>query len=637
MQYSSLKILLIDADPTGVQRLHRLLGPVEGMRFKLAHVELLKKGLYWLKKEQFDVVLLELGSEVENSLKAIGRIRVIAPKTPVVALGPAVEAELEIRSLSEGAQEFLPKDKMTAVDIVGAMRRAVARSQARAAPAAMTFSAAPPAPSSDPGAVVEEAETAAPAPPSAEVEIERSTPLSEASTMPAAAPTMPVVEPAMPAEVQKMPAEAAELPLAPPTEPVPLEADIVVESAGQTAADTESRARIDHSDVEVPPPPESDASVGLHEAVEPPGFLSFGTALDKVLQDHAEPSEPAPAPSPKEESPLETESSTADAFPTSDPLSEQTEVAREKAHGSTAPRALSDTVEKKYTAIVETARGLFEAAEKKSEPDGTKVMEAIWQTLEELRRSNELLEESVRQRRDYHSWEKRGANVAILSMRLGVALESDERRCMALGLCGMIHDVGMLTIPRDVLDSPRFTPEQLEMLRQHPLESRKIVEQLGSSFEWVGDIVSQVHERRDGGGYPRGLKGDQIHEVARILGLADTYEAMAHPRPDRKARSTYDALKEIVDWRNQQFDRSIIKALIGIVSIFPLGSLVQLNNGEIGRIVRVSANFPTRPSLEIILDSQGRRIEYTRFVVLENEPLLTIVDPAIPEDVLRSA
>ena len=126
-----------------------------------------------------------------------------------------------------------------------------------------------------------------------------------------------------------------------------------------------------------------------------------------------------------------------------------------------------------------------------------------------------------------------------------------------------------------------------------------------------------------------------IELIRGIATDADTYEAMSHPRPDRKARATYDALKEIVDRRNYQFDRRIIKALISIVSIFPLGILVQLSNGEVGRVVRVSRNFPTRPSVEIILDPQGKTVNYTRFVVLENEPLLTIVDPAIPEDVLR--
>ena len=289
-----------------------------------------------------------------------------------------------------------------------------------------------------------------------------------------------------------------------------------------------------------------------------------------------------------------------------------------------------------YGQLVEAAEMVFSAAAKGGTPDENALLSALRRTFEALRQSDELLSETVRQRRESRTLPRRAAHTAVLAMRIGMEIGYDERRCMALGLCALMHDLGMLEVPEDLLNSRRLTPEQREILHRHPIESQRIVTAFGPSFAWIGKIVVQVHERRDGSGYPQGLRGDQIHEMARIIGLADTYEAMAHPRADREARVTYHALKEIIDQRNALFERRLIKALINIVSIFPLGSLVKLNNGEIGRVIGTSRMHPTRPKLEILIDARGHRLTEPRPIDLEDEPMLYIVDPAIEEDVLEN-
>ena len=300
-----------------------------------------------------------------------------------------------------------------------------------------------------------------------------------------------------------------------------------------------------------------------------------------------------------------------------------------------APTASLGEIGQIYRQMVEAATAIFDAAAKKMVPDSVAIIGAVRQAYVQLRQGDELLAEIVRQRRNFRSWPERAANVAILSMRLGMEMETDKRRCLALGLCGLMHDVGMLTIPPAVLDKFKLSSKQLKLLHQHPVRSQQIIQGFGASFAWIGNIVVQVHERCNGLGYPRGLKGEKIHEVARILGLADAYEAMAHPRPDRKAQAMYNAVKEIIDQRNAQFDRRIIKALIHIVSIFPLGSLVRLNNGKIGRVIAVSRIHPTRPTVEIMVDSQGQHLAAPEVLVLEDEPMIYIVNPAIEEEALK--
>ena len=308
------------------------------------------------------------------------------------------------------------------------------------------------------------------------------------------------------------------------------------------------------------------------------------------------------------------------------------DVGGEKPDAAASPAGRGELV---YQNLATVAEQIFVAATEGEAPREAAIIGALRQVLERLHEDDELLAETVRQRQGSRTWSRRAANTAVLAMRLGMEVKYDERRCLALGLCALMHDLGMLKIPRELLDSQRLTTEQLELLRQHPTESQKMVTAFGPAFTWIGKIVVQVHERHDGSGYPHGLRGNQIHEMARILGMVDMYEAMAHPRADRPARVIYHALKEIIDLRNTLFERRLIKALIHIVSIFPLGSLVKLNNSEIGRVIGTSRTHPTRPTLEILVDSRGQLLDRPRRVDLQDEPMLYIVDPAIEEKVLE--
>ena len=287
-----------------------------------------------------------------------------------------------------------------------------------------------------------------------------------------------------------------------------------------------------------------------------------------------------------------------------------------------------------YQQLIKASEAIFKAAEG-NVPDAAVITNAVRGIHQLLGQQNTLLSETVRNHKDSPTWPERSANTAILSMRLGMELAYDERRILALGLCALMHDLGMLTIPPDILKAPRLTPSQLQLVKNHPVESQKMVDTFGASFTWIGKIVVQVHERRDGSGYPQGLRGEQIRDLAGIIGLADTYEAMTHPRVDREARAVYHALKEIINLRNTLFGRRLVKALINIVSIFPLGSLVELNNSEIGRVVDTSRTHPTRPIIEVLLDARSQRVNNQRLIDLKNEPMLYIVDPAIKESVLQ--
>ena len=293
------------------------------------------------------------------------------------------------------------------------------------------------------------------------------------------------------------------------------------------------------------------------------------------------------------------------------------------------------TAAARYQALMSEVQLVFDAATKDEKPDLSLLTGALKRIYDSLKADDSMLTETVRQRASTYSWALRAANTAILSIRLGLEVNYDERNSMGLGLCALLHDIGMLMIPDEVLNSRSLTPQQMKLIRNHPLESKRIVKNFGEKFAWIGSVVLQVHEKYDGSGYPNSLKEDQIHQFAQIIGLTDTYEAMTHPRGDRDAHVTYNALSQIVDLRNQEYDPRLIKALIHIVSIFPLGSLVKLNNGSIGRVIRTNKLQSARPLIEILIDTQGNRLLSSQFTNLAEDPMLYIEDLGIDESVLK--
>ena len=129
----------------------------------------------------------------------------------------------------------------------------------------------------------------------------------------------------------------------------------------------------------------------------------------------------------------------------------------------------------------------------------------------------------------------------------------------------------------------------------------------------------------DGSGYPHGLKGEYIDQFARILNLADTYDALTQARSFRNQLEPNMAMKEILSLK-ASFDDNIVKAFINTVGMFPVGSLVRLNNGEIGRVIRNNSESPTRPELQILYDHKNQKPEKMKVVNLQKHPIFYITE-----------
>ena len=146
------------------------------------------------------------------------------------------------------------------------------------------------------------------------------------------------------------------------------------------------------------------------------------------------------------------------------------------------------------------------------------------------------------------------ANVCIYSLILGKGANYSPGKLIELGITALLHDIGMVLIPNEIVNKiGELTTSELQQIRKHPYYTYKILETLGEKYLWIAKVASQEQERENGQGYPNGLKGDEIHKYAKIIGIVDVYEALTHNRPQRKGYMPHDAVKLILGTQKDLF------------------------------------------------------------------------------------
>jgi HD-GYP domain-containing protein (c-di-GMP phosphodiesterase class II) len=206
-----------------------------------------------------------------------------------------------------------------------------------------------------------------------------------------------------------------------------------------------------------------------------------------------------------------------------------------------------------------------------------------------------------------HDFAKSAVNTGILSYLIAAELQLPTFRIFQIVTAALLHDVGMFRLPQGIMGKKgALNPEELKQIKTHPLHSYRIVYKELLYPENVGRIVVQHHERWDGEGYPQGLAGDAIDMGARILSVADAFEAMIGTGSSRNSMIASQAVRNILADNSKCFDPSVLNAFIRIMGIYPVGSLVLLNNGALAQVVEVRKNAPLRPRIALLTDGSGR-------------------------------
>lgn len=227
-------------------------------------------------------------------------------------------------------------------------------------------------------------------------------------------------------------------------------------------------------------------------------------------------------------------------------------------------------------------------------------------------------------------------NTLVYALKIGQGMGYSKKQLLELGLSALLYDVGMFKIPESIIKkASKLTDPEVALIRKHPEMGRAILSPFKKTLPWLPRVAYEHHERENGEGYPRGIKGEEICEYAKIVGIVDTYEAMIHNRPHRKAVTQYISIRELIYSKRLMFSSKIIKAFIKEISLYPIGSYVRLNNKAIGMVIATSKENPMKPVIELLFDGKGNVMNGDRIIRLTENPLLYIAGCVSEEEIMH--
>jgi putative nucleotidyltransferase with HDIG domain len=196
-------------------------------------------------------------------------------------------------------------------------------------------------------------------------------------------------------------------------------------------------------------------------------------------------------------------------------------------------------------------------------------------------------------------------SVCALMVALARQLGLDENQTRETGLAGLLHDVGKMVMPEDVLNKPgKLTDEEFAVMKSHPERGHEILLKSGMASEGTLDVCLHHHEKMDGSGYPYRLQGDRISLYARMGAICDVYDAITSNRPYKAAWDASDSLMRMAKWEGH-FDPAIFQAFVKSVGIYPLGSLVKLHSGRLGVVIEQNPGNLTKPVLRVFFSTKS--------------------------------
>lgn len=208
---------------------------------------------------------------------------------------------------------------------------------------------------------------------------------------------------------------------------------------------------------------------------------------------------------------------------------------------------------------------------------------------------------------------RHSVNVAILSTMIGFGLKLSHKKLQDLALAGLLHDIGKTKIPDEILNKPgKLTDEEFEIMKSHPdLGYEMMANDIRINSNTRAGIKLH-HENEDGSGY-HGFKSKKIPLFAKIIHVADVYDALISQRPYKKAFFTSEALEYLMGGCGTLFDKKIVEVFLKYIAPYPIGTEVTLSNSEKGIVIKTNDNSLQRP---VIMTFEGEEIDLLKILNL---------------------
>ena len=192
-------------------------------------------------------------------------------------------------------------------------------------------------------------------------------------------------------------------------------------------------------------------------------------------------------------------------------------------------------------------------------------------------------------------------NVAVLSLVLGISLNLSKNELLDLCMGALLHDIGKVFVPDGIITKEgSLSPDEYKLIKEHPKNGYNYLSNQYCIKSSSKVVVLQHHERVDGLGYPAGLEGSKINKLAKIVAIADVYDALTSDRCYRRALCASDALEYIMANAGSIFDFEMATVFSRVIVPFPSGTIVKLSNGDVGIVQETFPNYPLRPTVKIL-------------------------------------
>jgi putative nucleotidyltransferase with HDIG domain len=240
--------------------------------------------------------------------------------------------------------------------------------------------------------------------------------------------------------------------------------------------------------------------------------------------------------------------------------------------------------------------------------DSAEAREAVENIMDSITRNREALLclTQLKNRDEYTSIHS--MNVSILCIAFARHLGLKEEQIRAIGVGALLHDLGKMRVPIEILNKPgRLTPEEFEIMKGHVILGAEFLKNTPGISARSFRVLMEHHERYKGGGYPQGLREDQISVVGQLAAIVDVYDAITSDRVYHNHLHPHEAIKRMYEWSEKDFNRALLEKFIRCVGIYPMGSLVEINKAEIGFIVSSNAASALKPDVLLVMDTQKNR------------------------------
>jgi HD-GYP domain-containing protein (c-di-GMP phosphodiesterase class II) len=262
-----------------------------------------------------------------------------------------------------------------------------------------------------------------------------------------------------------------------------------------------------------------------------------------------------------------------------------------------------------HTEATTAVQSLFEGTKTGAPLQSATAREVVHHLMETVLSQHDVLAGVIHMRQFEANLYAHVINVCIFALMLGAMQDLDKGVLACVGVGALLHDVGQVHLPRNLLRKPGlYTAQEQRLMQAHPYLGATMLSQTPHMPEDACRIVAEHHERLDGSGYPRGLAGTALSPLSQIVAIADVYETMLGTREGRPPLLPAQAIKELYQQgRAQQLNLGLVEKMIRCLGIYPVGSLIELNTGERGIVIAVNPGKALQPVVYLLWDQTHQR------------------------------